>query len=133
MTTHTNKTMNRTEKIAHLLSRNFLIIANWQTQDRQITDIDADQNVTLCDSDGSTRLVPFHEVTDIGFASKLVPDRYLPIEDYDTDLQSRFAIFCQLTDLTDESASILLQRPVSLNELCEPNDWKVICAGLIGL
>ena len=130
---HTNKAMNRTGKIAHLLSRNFLIIANWQTEDRQLVNIDADQNVTLCDSDGTTRLVPVHEVKDIGFASKLVPDRYLPIDDYDMDLTSRFAVFCQLTDLNDETVSALLGRPVGLNELREPDDWKTICASLIGL
>lgn len=125
--------MNTTEKIAHLLSRNFLIIANWQNQDRQLTDIDADQNVTMCDTDGITRLVPVHEVSDVGFASKLVPDRYLPIDDYNPDLTSRFAVFCQLTDLTDETASQLIGRSVQLDTLREPEDWKAICVGLIGL
>lgn len=77
--------------------------------------------------------MPLNDIADIGFASRLVPDRYLPIEDYDIDVESRFTIFCQLTDLTDEAASRLLKRPVSLNELRDPTDWKVICAGLIGL
>lgn len=125
--------MTTTEKIAHLLSRNFLIIANWQTEDRQLVDIDPDKNVTLRNSDGTNRLVPVDEVTDIGFASKLVHDRYLPIDDFDMDLTSRFAVFCQLTDLTDETVSSLLGRPVSLNELREPDDWKTVCVGLIGL
>jgi hypothetical protein len=125
--------MNTTEKIADLLTRNFLLMADWEAEDRQLVDIDADGNVTLSDSDGTSRLVPLAEVTDIGFASRLVPDRYLPIADYDTDLESRFAVFCQLTDLTDETASALIGRPVNLKELREPNDWKVICAGLIGL
>jgi hypothetical protein len=125
--------MNTTEKIADLLARNFLLMADWQAEDRQLVDLDADGNVTVSDSDGTSRLVSLHEVTDIGFASRLVPDRYLPIADYDTDLESRFAVFCQLTDLTDETVSALIGRPVGLNELREPNDWKAICAGLIGL
>ena len=77
--------------------------------------------------------MPFDEVTDIGFASRLVPDRYLPIADYNMDLPTRFAIFCQLTDVTDQTASELLGRTVRLDELREPDDWKAICAGLIGL
>jgi len=125
--------MNTTEKVTDLLARNFLLMADWQAEDRQLVDLDADGNVTLLDSDGTSRLVPLQEVTDIGFASRLVSDRYLPIDDYDTDLKSRFAVFCQLTDLTDETASVLVGRPVSLNELREPNDWKAICVGLIGL
>lgn len=125
--------MNTTEKITDLLARNFLLMADWQAEDRQLVDTNADGNVTLLDSDGTIRLVPLYEVTDIGFASRLVPDRYLPIADYDTDLESRFAVFCQLTDLTDETASVLVGRPVSLSELREPNDWKAICVGLIGL
>lgn len=125
--------MNTTEKITDLLTRNFLLMADWQHEDRHLVDIDADGNVTLSDSNGTSRLVPLAEVTDIGFASRLVPDRYLPLSDYGTDLESRFAVFCQLTDLTDETASALVGRPVSLNELREPDDWKAICAGLIGL
>ena len=125
--------MNTTEKITDLLACNFLLMADWQAEDRQLVDIDADGNVTLLDSDGTSRLVPLYEVTDIGFASRLVPDRYLPIADYGADLESRFAVFCQLTDLTDETASTLIGRPVDLNELREPNDWKAICVGLIGL
>jgi len=125
--------MNTAEKVADLLARNFLLIVNWQTEDRQLIDIDADANVTLHDTDGTSRLAPLNEVTDIGFASRLVPDRYLPIDDYNTDLPSRFAIFCQLTDLTDETASELVGRHVRLDTLSEPEDWKTICAGLIGL
>ena len=121
------------DKIAHLLNRNFLLMAHWQDADRHLTDIDADGYVTLLDSNGTSRLVPLDDVTDIGFASHLVPDRYLPIDDYSKDLPSRFAVFCQLTDLSDDTASELLGRPVCLDTLTEPDDWKTICAGLIGL
>lgn len=125
--------MKTTEIIADLLDRNFLIVANWQSQDHQLVDIDADQYVTLRDSNEASRLVPMHELSDIGFASRLVPDRYLPLEDYNTDLASRFAVFCQLTDLNDATASLLLERPVRLDELSDPGDWKAICVSLIGL
>ncbi|WP_375448476.1 hypothetical protein [uncultured Fibrella sp.] len=121
------------EKVADLLARNFLLMANWQAEDRQLIDIDADDNLTLLDTNGLSRLVPFDDVADIGFASRLVPDRYLPITEYDTDLSARFSIFCQLTDVTNGTASELLGRTVRLDELHEPDDWKTICAGLIGL
>ncbi len=125
--------MTTAEKITTLLDKNFLLIASWQGADRQIIDLDTEQNVTLQDAADASLLVPLAAVTDIGFASRLVPDRYLPIDEYNADLTSRFDVFCQLTDLTDDTASALLGRSVRLNELREPDDWKVICAGLIGL
>lgn len=125
--------MTTLDKVADLLNRNFLLMANWQGADRHLIDVDTDGNVTLLDSDSTSRLVPLSDIADIGFASRLVPDRYLPIDDYNYDLSSRFGVFCQLTDLSDETASELLGRRVRLNELTEPDDWKTICAGLIGL
>lgn len=125
--------MTTPEKVADLLARNFLLLANWQAEDRQLVGINADDALTLLDTNGDSWLVPFGGVTDIGFASRLVPDRYLPIAEYDTTLAARFAIFCQLTDVTDESASALLGRTVRLDDLRDPNEWKAICAGLIGL
>jgi hypothetical protein len=125
--------MTTNEKIGFLLNRNFLLMANWQGQDRQLTEIDASAQVTLQGAGGQTWQVPLQEVNDIGFASQLVPDRYLPIDDFDMNLTTRFGIFCQLTDLNDASATALLGRPVQLDQLRDPNDWKVICAGLIGL
>lgn len=125
--------MTTIEKVTNLLARNFLVIANWQRQDRQVVDVDADENLTLLDADSISQLVPFDEVTDIGFASRLVPERYLPINDYEADLSSRFAVFCQLTDLNDDTASQLLGRSVRLEDLREPDDWKTVCTGLIGL
>ena len=125
--------MTTAEKLTTLLNKNFLLIANWQGADLQITNLDTEQNVTIQHATGTSHLVPLATVSDIGFASRLVPDRYLPIDEYNADLTSRFGVFCQLTDLTDDTASALLGRAVRLNDLREPDDWKVICAGLIGL
>lgn len=125
--------MTTASKITTLLDRNFLLMGSWQQVDRQIVSLDGEENVTLLETSGQSHCVPLSQVSDIGFASPLVPERYLSIDEYEKDLTTRFAIFCQLTDLTDETASRVLGRTVRLEELYKPDDWKAICVALLGL
>ena len=124
------------EKVNYLLKRGqFVLFGTYNGQPYVVASQQADGTLTVVDpttgGDGFTDMLP-ELVDDFRFRYQFSKVS-TPVADFDESLAWRFAQYCHIVGMNDETVSQELGREVSMDALTDPTDFKRLFCASIGL
>lgn len=123
------------EKVNYLLKRGqFVLFGTYMGKPYTVASQQADGTLTVLDEtgkDGFTDLVP-ELLEDFRFRYQFSTVS-TPVADFEESLEWRFAQYCHIIGMNDETVSQELGRPIAIEELTDPADFKRMFCASIGL